>query len=1065
MLMFSINNAMFLKNGQDDTNACDEKQDNNLIFGLNDLQHALDQEVVKLSNREKEQHSNIDQLQADETKKALDSIHKTESCNVEGKNLLQFDGSTAINDFGKFLNLKVGPPTIANSISNTQSIAKGTSDNNSAVNTVQNVKSTTNADAEGEKNSIAVSNVIGNTEANSNNLAVDNSKAVNVIDNENNGNATAVASENSLAASSVKADQSSDTNTIANENSTAIGGTQMTSDTDSIANANEGSIADTKAITDEKSLTNSLASDNSTAIGVTSVNSDANSIADASNQSLAQSIAESQNNANTTTIALDNSASVGASALDSSSDSSAISKDGGNALSVSDAKSNVATDSIATNSSASVVSNTGGSDSNATSVSDGVATPYQNPIENQTSPSSSIQTVPEEYPISLTPSSTPLQSTRPIQDKIPEKIPMICDEIPTITNTDRNLRTDNIMDKIINQVDKVGPSEVAKETILKSVSSQDTNNEKTIDLGANRDLCSPCSIDTTPELRSRKNIGESIKDAVSDIKLTKDNSRVLKTDKDITLKNSCEPIPINISLKKAPCDLRQINKEREREEERRREEEEESRREEEEEHRRRKKEHRRREEEIERKKDQEEREKLKAERQKLREDNERLRREKEEAEDKARALKKAEERRKRKEKKLRDRRRRKALQRRYDRQMDINDFNMCSPNIEAPDVRIEMPENPNIKYNPNCKMGNQISQDFEQGIKDANLLNDPKFSDKTMFEDKIKEFDMRNNDENVFIRCQNICKNENLGNFVDSEIQDIIFGKFLFKCKCSYGITDWFLYDDRTKKTKVLGSSTQNLLDSPEDETVCDDQNPTLQAHDTNSISQGNNDQAENCTEDSDDDDEISLGGATMPSDLGDCFNFFIENKFKKLHNRLNKLKSKNTSYINDIHKRQLNRKNGKSQEMVDKTAESLSGTDAGDNTQADKYKNMQSNVCDMKNQLNDKNTRQKNFTPEDHYFKNRNAKDEARFNQNLQKRFESKKKSEDKRFNNRFQNVNRYSSRDKDEDCKKKPAVRAAESKTYIADEVGKIKKQNRNYLDRIKSMFGGSITDIESA
>jgi len=1004
---------------------------------ISDLQHTLDQEVVKLSKRQEEEQNSINNLQAQETENMINSIHNNpneSSYGVKDQNLLQFDGSNAINDFGKFLNLKVGPPTIANSIANTESIAKSKAENNSLVNTVQNVKSTTNADAEGERNSIAVSNVVGNTQTNSQNLAVDNSRAINVMDNVNNGNSTAKASENSLAASSVKADQKSDTNTVAVDNSTTIGTSKMTTNAQSTANAVQGSIADTKTITNEKSTTNTLAANNSTAIGVTTVNTEATSTADASNQSLAQSLAQSQNTANTNTVALDNSAAIGASNVNSTSNSTAMAINGGNALCVADAKSNLATDSVANNSSATNVTNNGGSESNATSVSKGIAAPYQNPLET---PISSNQN--EQVPAGLIPSSASLQATGPIEDKVPSKMPLICDEIPKTFASETKGGSQDIIDKVMSQVDKCGTSEVAKETIKAATNSdQIAANDRTVDLEAGKDRKITCGTEEKfPDLRTPRetiNLAPEIKDR-------KESDLIAGEEKNI--------VSFNDSKQKSCLKKEEAEKQREEDKEQT------TRRDEEE----------------------KEKEKLRAERERLKEENRKLRKEREEALANAKTLRKEEERRKRKERKERDRKHRKVCKKRNDRLIDIDYDNVCAPSLhESPDnVRFEISETPKIKYDSDCEINEKIAKDFDEGIKDSNVANDPKFADSVIFEDKITEFDTRRNDAKVLAECQNICKKENLGNFVDSQIQDIISGKFLFKCRCSNGVTDWFLFDEKNQKSKAFGSSTQNLLDDEEEDKICTDQAPALTAstadqNQTVKIPKQVTAEAEKPSEDDSDDDsddETSTSG-NMPKDLGDCFNFFIDNKFKKLHNRLNKMKAKNTNYISEIQQRQKKRQASKATEMVDNTADGVRGTEAATGSACDsvgtaaRFKNIQCNLSDIKQQLDVKKCAKD--TPEDLYFKDRNAKDEDKFNKRIQSRFEEKKKSEDNRFTNRFSNVNRYAARDRDANCEKKPAIRAAESKTYIADEVGKIKKQNQDYLSRIKSIFGEKETKIDS-
>jgi len=460
-----------------------------------------------------------------------------------------------------------------------------------------------------------------------------------------------------------------------------------------------------------------------------------------------------------------------------------------------------------------------------------------------------------------------------------------------------------------------------------------------------------------------------------------------------------------------------------------------------------------------------------------------------EQEDREKAVRKAEERRKRKERKEQERRRRKEEKKLADRQMDYQECDMRAPKFEM-DKRVEIDKDlaAPVKvcgYDQN-EFNKKIQKDFDDGIKDSNVAGDKRFSDEVMFADNIKEFDPRQNDQKVEKDCKDICKNEKLGTFMESEIQDILPGKFLFKCKCSNGITDWFMYDDN-KKDKIHNiECTSNLLSNEDDDdssqsTSNTNTNPNLQQTPTKpAVTSTDSVSKPDSSDDSDDDsdDDVVKGDKKMPSDLGDCFNFFIENKFNKLHKRMNKLKTRNTDYINNIHKQRMQKQAaGKARDVVERAADRMAGynLDSGcksdSSNTGDSMKAMKLNLCNMKEQINVKPCA--NDSPEELYFKNRNAKDENRFNQRLENRFESKRRNEDSRFADRFDNVNRYSTRDQDinteESCASKPKVsvnpvKTADSNVYIKDEVGRIREQNKNYLNRINSMFGGSCTKIDS-
>ena len=959
-----INEAAASKetNGKDTETQGDKGYNNS----LKDLQVILDEQISQLDKRQQEETNKVKDVEERETKKSVEKEKELigdskstpvmnnltaatasasddkKGCDIKQPNLIQMKNAGIIENLGNMLNLNVSAPTIANSVSTTNSTAKAVADDSSVANTVQSVKSTTNADAIGENNSIAVSNVVGNTEANSNNLAADKSTAVTVVDQVNNGISTATASENSLAVSGVKTDQKSDTNTVAGDNSTAIGATQMMTNADSTAAANEGSVAASNAIANEKSTTNTGAAANSTAIGVTAVDTAATSVADATNKSLAQSVAESANTAKTTTVALDNSAAVGATTVNSGSNATAVAVDGGNAISTSAANSNVNTESVAKNNSASVVANTGGSQSNATSVSTGVAGAYENPL-----------------------------------------------------NTDSNA-TDT----------------VAKLQAGRAGSNCDTDSSVKI----------PSILDTAIKITSKTEDGSNILDKVNFEKekcgtLEDNKDDVMEAAKDITLKSSS----------------------------------------------------------AERTKEKEDRERLKDEERKLRDDNRRLRQDREDRKDRDRDARKEEERESRK-----SRKRSSSSKKRCDRQTD-----MRAPGFESGSDRI---------YNDDCELNQKVNRDFKQSMKKESKP-DERFNDENMFRDNIKDYDSRTNDQRVDDDCTSICKKEDLGIFISSEIQDIIRGNFLFKCSCDKGTTDWYMYDSKTDKSRALSSTARHLLDENESSKDCDDipfpsrgemetgnrtaPKPNLQSETVITAPAANS--VEN-----DDDDEAEFdygskcgnfvsdriaaakrktqGGSDvkMHSDLGDCFNKFIENKFTKLHNRLDKIKSKNTNYVKDLHKKQLRKQSAKVEDIVDKSADcfdgpELSGTNSCNPSRGgDNLRNIQANMNVLKRDLNINSSSNCKMTPEDVYFQDRNARDQNRFNEKLQSRFDDKTKCEDDRFKSRFANNDRYKTRDEGiAACAKKTT--GLKSDAFITEEVGRIKNQNKDYLSKIKNMFGG--------
>lgn len=1005
--------------------ATTENQGGDYKNNLRDLQSRLEDEIQKLNLKQVEEKNKVDVIEARETKKLVETVNKKEAevlgtavpacaaapaaaaetpaaakpaetpaakpaetpagpvltkgttvavgapngksgCEITQSNLLQVGGVDAIEDFGKMLNLKVAPPTIANSISTTTSIAKGNADDNSLANTVQTVKSTTTADASGEKNAIAVSNVVGNSEAKSNNLAVDNSKATTVVDNAKNLTATANASENSLAAAAVKADQKSETNTVAGNNSTAVGGTQMTSDSKSTAKAVEGSIADTKVIADDKSITNTGAAANSTAIGVTAVKTETNSIADAANKSLAQSVAESANAAKTTTVALDNSASVGATVVDTGSNSTALASDGGNALSTSSANNCVATESVAKNNSASVVQNNGGSQSNATSVSVGTAAAYENPIQAQGQADTNATT--NGVNLQQAGGKTNSADKTDACETNGVKIPSILDTATKVTLKSEG--GSNIMDNLIAEKEKCGTLEDHKTDVLKAAAGTSTA---------------------------------------------------------------------------AKCLDEQSTKEKA------------------------------------------DRDRIKAEERKLREENKRLKQERGDREDRERAARKADERRKRKARKHK----KSSSKCRNERNFDCDSSDMSAPRVQSGRM-----------YGDDCELNQKVNKDFQESLKQESQP-DERFDDKNMFKDNIKEYDSRCNDERVNDDCTDICKKEKLGNFVSSEIQDVLKGNFLFKCNCVNGSSDWYMYDSKTDKSRPLSSTSRVLLDEPEKAgNVCDEvpypqreaaeggnaaAAPILQAAAPASPAaetrapmlpeqcyNDDEDLGDDCDSDSRCGNFVSeridaakrraKGGCddTMHSNLGDCFNKFIENKFNKLHRRLNNIKNKNTGYVKDLHKKQLKKQASKVEDIVDKTSDCVSGpelsgagvcnpTKGGDN-----LRNIQANMNDLKRDLNLTTGRKE--TPEDVYFQTRNAKDQERFDQRLQSRFDDKNKCGEDRFTSRFGNADRYNARDGGA-CAgvKKAADLKSDSGAFISSEVGRIKNQNTNYLSKIKDMFGG--------
>jgi len=1014
---------------------------------LKNLQHKLDEEVMKLSKLQQDEQKKVNCLEAEKTHNIISSInHKQaeiigtdKNCNIPKctatppcqKNLLQIDGDNTFDNYDKFLNLNVGSPAVSNAISNTESIATAKAIDNSVSNIIQNVNTNINAQATADNNGTATANALGNTEVKSTNVASDNSTANTNADNQNNANATANANDNSLAVASVKSDQTTDTNTAATANSNAASASTTNTNTESIANANQGSLANSNATADEKSLTNTCAVNNSTAVGTTNINTDTASTADANNQSLAQSVAESKNNAETNTTAKDDSSATGVSNVNSCSKSTATAVDAGNALSTSESKSNIATDSQANNCSTSTVQNNGGSISNANSLSKGVA---------EATPVTPLQT---EEPCSCT--TTPLQSTIPIIDQCPEKMPEII-HAPEITlkSTDTPCA-----------VEQICPQPDICDNVLTKPAIVDCSCEKQLE-------AKPAIVDC-----SCKKQLEEIICPLKENECEKDTS---------ALNQECG------ILKQEEEKCKCIDTDREREKR--------------------------------------ERERLQEEDRRLREENRCLKREKQEREDREKRLRKEEERRRRKERKLEERRRRKVF--RLQAELDAERQAQCFPVpkeelvcveapkeevvcveapkeevvcveapkedvicIDAPKIhecipggeidKIEITDIPfDSQYNK-CCVSNKIQKDFDQGLVDANVKNDPYFSDEKMSKDNIKEYDIRCNDERVIDDCQEICRSQNLGAFVDSEIQDLIKGRFLFKCKCESGITDWYFYDSKTDKSKLFGSSTGGLLDPIQEECPCDVTANSLTTEGTDCQAATSQDCKCGSITDTvcDEEDDESTGPCNkgVPGNLGDCFNYFIEDKFNKLHKRINKLKAKNCNYIKDIHQKQSQRKPCIRGETQEQPADNVSCNTKLQSAAAcqplkcgDSLSNLKSDIDDMKCDLRSQRPCAKD-TPEDIYFKNRDCKINDTFKSKLKTRFDDKKKHEDKRFADRFQNNNRYASRD-EESCTKKPIAtsKGADSNVYINDELGKIKKQNEDYLKKIKNMFGGCVTKIES-
>ena len=389
-------------------------------------------------------------------------------------------------------------------------------------------------------------------------------------------------------------------------------------------------------------------------------------------------------------------------------------------------------------------------------------------------------------------------------------------------------------------------------------------------------------------------------------------------------------------------------------------------------------------------------------------------------------------------------------------------------------------------YDKDCQISPDLKKDFQEGMKEANVKNDPNFSDENMCKDTIKEFDYVKNDARIADNCEKDCKNEGLGKFEDSEIQHLFGDKYIYRCNCAGTLTDWYTYNSKTDVDKKFGSSTQNLLDDEEECAPQGQESPALQAGEGEEA-ETTEAPVETCADDGDldEEDESDIdfsakieeakskrgGSAPMHSNLGDCFDDFIKNKFSKLHQRLNKLKAKNSGYIQNIHKKQLKKQAGKVEDAVDKSTSKVGNTDLAAGSAcvpskagADNLKNVQANLNDLKN---------KRDTAEDKYFKTRNTKDQDAFNQKLKSRFDTKQKNEEKRFDDRFENTDRYAARD---NCVEKPKValaagavaavkpQSSDNDAFINDEVGKIKLQNKDYLSKIKCMFGGGETSIDS-
>ena len=353
-----------------------------------------------------------------------------------------------------------------------------------------------------------------------------------------------------------------------------------------------------------------------------------------------------------------------------------------------------------------------------------------------------------------------------------------------------------------------------------------------------------------------------------------------------------------------------------------------------------------------------------------------------------------------------------------------------------------------------------IEGEFENNRKECNFENDDRFAEKKFDEDTILDYDLKKGDDKVEKICIATCKKDNLGDYISSEFQDLLNNKILIRCSCTDKTTGWFMSGplndeeplEREEKVepvkieekiaKIVEEPKINApLASPLKADAESDQELDIDEEQPTPMTIPSREAPKGC----------------FPTDLGDHFNTYIESKFKNLHKRMNKMKKNNDAYIDDIHKKQLEKQKAKA-------AEKSSGGLEHGNVQVPKPDYKIGSAAEPKTLPDEKIEEVEDVeepkvivdtdkeTPEDSYLKKQEDKQICKFNDELDGRFQEKKASEKNRFDNRFTNNARYNLRDQPEE--KKADVKGS-AENLISSEVSSINTDNQKTLENLQKMF----------
>lgn len=403
-----------------------------------------------------------------------------------------------------------------------------------------------------------------------------------------------------------------------------------------------------------------------------------------------------------------------------------------------------------------------------------------------------------------------------------------------------------------------------------------------------------------------------------------------------------------------------------------------------------------------------------------------------------------------------------------------------------------------------CEDERQLKQDFDDNIKELNFEKDPKFSDQQMEKDSIKEYDIRKGDKTVDQECTKRCKAENLGDFITSEVQDLLSEKILVKCKCKSNDINWFIFDTKNKtcisleskealpilqaaklqvdevkaeKPKaapveaepVIKEEPLNIEDSENqnaEEEKVEDSNPPQSESDM----EGKNERGEESgnvftrgtstisAEEIADKMNTIKGGKSirqLHGDLGSCFNDFMDNKFSNLKNRFDVLKLKNRSYISNVNEKHKQRHADKAKESLGKINCRVPQV-----PKTPKLKLNKGRSIDTSSSLKNIKKGLRHIKPESIYFQSQGISgddyddedfnDDIDFKERLNKRMEEQEKCDNDKFMNKFDKPHHSC----DMDTLQQNNLKFAGA-DLIAKEVGRLKNKNTNYLGKIRSMF----------